>query len=208
VPTRLERWLAAALAFVFAGLSMAQTAEAPTATVNLSAVLRRFDLDRNGQIDANEASAMNAALAADSRRPIARLDTDGDGVLGADEIAALNERLAAMPKGGDRKGTSARQKKSPPPSIDCAAGKGRATLSWTAPTQNEDGTPLRDLAGYVIRYGPGPKSLACTAQVKDASATKHVIEQLAAGAWYFTVAAVNRQGVMSPAGAMVSKTIE
>jgi len=30
------------------------------------------------------------------------------------------------------------------------------TLSWTAPTTNEDGTPLTDLAGYKLYYGASP----------------------------------------------------
>ena len=30
---------------------------------------------------------------------------------------------------------------------------GQATLSWVAPSTNEDGTPLTDLAGYKIYYG-------------------------------------------------------
>jgi hypothetical protein len=34
-----------------------------------------------------------------------------------------------------------------------AISNGRATLSWTAPTENTDGTTLANLAGYRIRYG-------------------------------------------------------
>jgi len=30
---------------------------------------------------------------------------------------------------------------------------GTALLSWTAPTENSDGSPLTDLAGYKIHYG-------------------------------------------------------
>jgi len=30
---------------------------------------------------------------------------------------------------------------------------GSALLSWNAPSTNEDGTPLTDLAGYKIYYG-------------------------------------------------------
>jgi hypothetical protein len=32
-------------------------------------------------------------------------------------------------------------------------GVGQATLSWTAPDENTDGTPLINLAGYRIYYG-------------------------------------------------------
>jgi len=32
-------------------------------------------------------------------------------------------------------------------------GDGSVTLAWQAPTDNEDGTPLTDLAGYRVYYG-------------------------------------------------------
>ena len=36
---------------------------------------------------------------------------------------------------------------------------GIAELTWTAPTQNEDGTALTNLAGYKVRYGQSPGAL-------------------------------------------------
>lgn len=48
-------------------------------------------------------------------------------------------------------------------------------LSWTAPTQNTDGTPLTDLAGYKVywgaRGGPYPNSVTITG-----TATTYVVE--------------------------------
>ena len=35
-----------------------------------------------------------------------------------------------------------------------SAFSGTATPSWDAPTTNADGTPLTDLAGYKVYYGP------------------------------------------------------
>ncbi len=34
-----------------------------------------------------------------------------------------------------------------------ATSPGTATLSWTPPTQNTDGSPLTDLAGYRVYWG-------------------------------------------------------
>ena len=34
-----------------------------------------------------------------------------------------------------------------------------ATLTWTAPTENSDGTPLTDLQGYYIYAGDSPYSM-------------------------------------------------
>ena len=39
-----------------------------------------------------------------------------------------------------------------------AQGSGSATLSWAAPTKNEDGTALTDLAGYKLYWGTTPGS--------------------------------------------------
>ena len=39
-------------------------------------------------------------------------------------------------------------------------GTGSATLSWTAPALNSDGSQLTDLAGYHIYYGTSPSSLS------------------------------------------------
>ncbi len=151
---------------------------------------------------------MNEALAAKPDRPLAALDSDGDGKLGAQEIAALNVRLAeyAVKKSAAPKKAGNRAPKTP--AIDCAAGTGTATVTWQRPSENVDDTPLKDLAGFVIRYGTSPQSLPCRAAVKDAAATKYVVERLGVGTWYFSVVAVNRDGVESPASDLASKTID
>ena len=46
-----------------------------------------------------------------------------------------------------------------------------ASLSWTAPTQNEDGSPLTNLAGYRIHYGTSASSLDKRIDVGDPAAT-------------------------------------
>jgi hypothetical protein len=151
---------------------------------------------------------MNQALVAKPGIPLAALDTDGDGRLGEQEIAALNASLAeySAKKAAAPEKTGKRAAKAP--AIDCAAGSGTATVTWQRPSENLDETPLRNLAGYVIRYGMSPQSLPCRAEVKDATATKYVVERLGVGTWYFSVVAVNREGVESPASDVVSKTIE
>ena len=152
-------------------------------------ILRKFDLDHNGSIDATEAVAMNEALAANPKRPIAALDTSGDGKLDEKEIAALNAQLEAFAakKAAAPKKTGQRAAKAP--KLDCAAGTGTATISWAPPTENADESPLKDLAGYVIRYGVSPQSLVCRVVVAKSSATEYVVEHLGEGTWYFSVAA-------------------
>ncbi len=48
--------------------------------------------------------------------------------------------------------------------VASTATTGSATLSWQPPTENADGSPLTNLAGYVIRYGK--QSDALTLEVK------------------------------------------
>jgi hypothetical protein len=89
-----------------------------------------------------------------------------------------------------------------------SAPTGSATLSWSAPTQNTDGTPLTDLAGYTIYYGTSPSELTQTVQLANPGATTYVVANLSAGTYYFALAAYTTaatQGEMSSTG---SKTIQ
>jgi hypothetical protein len=67
------------------------------------------------------------------------------------------------------------------------------TVAWDAPSENSDGTPLTDLAGYSIYYGASPDS--CT-NVQDAGlSTTTSVSNLPEGAThYFTVTARNTAG--------------
>jgi hypothetical protein len=79
-------------------------------------------------------------------------------------------------------------------------------LSWSAPTQNTDGSPLTDLAAYRIRYGTAASALSQTQQIA-APATSVTIANLSSGTWYFSVASVNAAGVEGPASSIVSTTV-
>ena len=84
---------------------------------------------------------------------------------------------------------------------------GTATLSWAAPTQNVDGSPLTNLAGYRVRYGNSPTGLTNVLAVPGGAITSVVIEGLGSGTWYFTVAAYTTASVESAPSTAVSKTI-
>ena len=90
----------------------------------------------------------------------------------------------------------------PPP-----ATSGTAELTWTAPTQNEDGTPLTNLAGYKVRYGQSPGALSQVRDIASPATTSVTIEGLSSGTWYFTVASYTNAGVESAPTGAVSKTI-
>ena len=84
---------------------------------------------------------------------------------------------------------------------------GSATLSWTPPTENTDGTPVTDLAGYHIYYGTTEGAWTSTITVLEATETSYVVSGLAPGTYYFTVVAFNTAGDDSPESNVASKTI-
>jgi hypothetical protein len=84
---------------------------------------------------------------------------------------------------------------------------GSATLSWIAPTQNTDGTPLTNLAGYKVHYGNSATSLTLTVDIPSPAITSAKIEGLTSGTWYFTMSSYTSTGVESAQTQPVSKTI-
>ena len=88
-----------------------------------------------------------------------------------------------------------------------AAHAGEATLRWIAPTQNTDGSPLTNLAGYRIYYGASSTQLTQTIQLANAGLTTYVVRDLAPGTWYFAVTAYNSAGVESALSNIASKVV-
>ncbi len=95
----------------------------------------------------------------------------------------------------------------PAPQPTPPAPAGTANLSWTAPTQNIDGSPLTDLAGFRVYHGNSANALTDVTQLPSSSVTTYVYSQLAQGAHYFAVAAYNTSGVESTLSGVGSKTI-
>ncbi|MGQ0430458.1 MAG: putative Ig domain-containing protein [Gammaproteobacteria bacterium] len=84
---------------------------------------------------------------------------------------------------------------------------GRATLSWEAPTQRTDGSPLTNLAGFKLYYGTNAGNLSNVKQVPDAGARSDVIDNLTVGTWYFAASAYDTAGLESARSNVASKTI-
>ena len=84
---------------------------------------------------------------------------------------------------------------------------GSATLSWTVPTENTNGTPLTNLAGYHIYYGTSAGAWTTTITVLEATETSYVVSGLAPGTYYFAIVAFNTAGEDSPQSNVGSKTI-
>ncbi|HZD53828.1 MAG TPA: putative Ig domain-containing protein [Woeseiaceae bacterium] len=84
---------------------------------------------------------------------------------------------------------------------------GSVTLSWAAPTQNTDGTPLTDLAGYRIYYGLAPGQYDQTLEINGAGVLSTVIDNLTQGTWYFAATAFTTSGVESDLSSEVQKSV-
>jgi hypothetical protein len=84
---------------------------------------------------------------------------------------------------------------------------GSAVVSWTAPTQNTDGSALTNLAGFRILYGTSPTSLNQTVELANPSLSTYTVSGLASGTWYFAVKAYNSAGGESSQSNSASKTI-
>ena len=70
---------------------------------------------------------------------------------------------------------------------------GSATLSWTPPTQNTDGSTITNLAGFRIQYGTSASALTQTIEVSNPGVATYVVTGLSSGTWYFAVRAYRQQ---------------
>jgi len=83
------------------------------------------------------------------------------------------------------------------------------TLHWAAPTQNEDGSALDDLAGYRVYWGQDPGGpYEHSADIGDPAETSHVVKEIPDGTWYFVMTAVNADQAESTLSNEVSIEIE
>ena len=91
----------------------------------------------------------------------------------------------------------------PPPTPTNAIGS--ATLAWSAPTTNVDGTPLTNLAGFKVYYGTTP---GVYNSIVVGNVTSYSVAGLNKGqVYYFTVTAYDSAGYESDYATMVSKLI-
>jgi hypothetical protein len=88
-----------------------------------------------------------------------------------------------------------------------ATATGSATLTWTPPTQNTDGSPLSNLAGYKVYWGTAQGSYSNSVTVSNPGLASYVVDQLTPATWYFTVTALNAAGLESAFSNVATKTI-
>lgn len=82
-----------------------------------------------------------------------------------------------------------------------------ATIYWIAPTTNADGSPLNDLAGYRVYYGPSSGVYTKSVAVPGADKTTYSFYGLAGGDYYMAVTAYDTSGNESVLSVEVVKTV-
>jgi hypothetical protein len=86
-----------------------------------------------------------------------------------------------------------------------AYGFGSATLTWSPPTENVDGSPLQDLAGYQLYWGQASRSYSQSVEIPNPGITTYIVENLlSGGTYYFAAKAINASGVQSDFSAEVT----
>jgi len=87
------------------------------------------------------------------------------------------------------------------------AASNSASLSWSPPTQNTNGSALTDLAGYTVYYGTSSTDMTETIQLANPSLTSYVVSDLPSGTYYFSIVAYSSDGTQSTQSNLGSKTI-
>lgn len=85
---------------------------------------------------------------------------------------------------------------------------GQASLSWTPPTSNTDGSALQNLAGFRIAYGTSPDALIQTIQIDNAGVTSYTVSNLLPATYYFAVRALASSGAESGSSNVTSKVVQ
>ena len=89
-----------------------------------------------------------------------------------------------------------------------AIATGSATLSWTPPTQNTDGSPLTDLAGFKIRWGTSQGNYSNSVTINNPGITTYLVENLMPNTYFFVATAFDTSGNESANSNAASKTIQ
>jgi hypothetical protein len=89
-------------------------------------------------------------------------------------------------------------------SVQTPVPTGTATVKWSAPTQNTNGSTLTDLAGYRVYHGTSPSTMT---EIIEVVGTSYEFTRLDSGTHYFAVAAYNIAGIESEMSAMATRVI-
>ena len=82
------------------------------------------------------------------------------------------------------------------------------TLHWNAPTENEDGSALTDLAGFRIYWGRTAGMYTHSVTIDNPGITMYMVENLAPGNYEFVARAYDASGVESTYSNIVTMVLQ
>ncbi len=85
---------------------------------------------------------------------------------------------------------------------------GVITLNWVAPSENTDGSPLMDLAGYKIYVSKNNGYHERVIRIDNSGISTYVVEQLSPATYYFAATAFNSSGIESSFSGEIVRTIQ
>lgn len=88
-----------------------------------------------------------------------------------------------------------------------AYGTSQVTLGWQPPSQNEDGTPLTDLAGYRIYWGTVDGEFPNVIDVDNPGLSTYVVDNLVPNTYHFATTAYDADGFESVLSNVASTTV-
>ena len=86
-------------------------------------------------------------------------------------------------------------------------GLGSMTLTWNIPTENADGTPLMDLAGFYVYFGVSWGNYSNRVQIDNPSINTYLVENLLPDTYYVVATSYNSLGVESAYSNVAVKTV-
>jgi hypothetical protein len=115
----------------------------------------------------------------------------------------------ALPPAPDGTSTPTKPPLADPAAFDPPAppATGIATVSWDAPTQRIDDSPLENLAGFRVYYGTAAGAYTSKLEVNAPSLTSVVISSLPEGTYWFVVTAYDAEGIESVYSEAASKYV-
>ena len=128
---------------------------------------------------------------------------DGTASTGA-SATSVSDTAPGKTSGGSTGGSSTLT----PPAKPSGSASTSISLVWEAPTQNSDGSPITNLAGYKIHYGTSSSDYTETVALNNASLNRYVVDNLKSGTYYFAITAYNAQGLESPLSGEIATSVD
>ena len=84
---------------------------------------------------------------------------------------------------------------------------GSMSLSWTAPTENTDGTALTDLGGFKLYFGTSVGNYPNSVRIDNPSINTYLVENLLPDTYYIVATSFNTAGIESSYSNFAVKTV-